>query len=330
MKKIISILLVTIMLFSMFVITTSAATAPTITVVSTANSAKVGDIFRVAVNTSKSSKLCAVRFIVEYDQEYFQVVKKTSDGTFTLEDWGGTPGRIKFVGAAASCINDASTFLFSLEFKVLKTGGIISVIADEVYVVDGGEDIDVTNQVGSQTLTIACPHANQETKVSAEATCEIKGEKVTVCNDCGCILNKEVIPALGHRFENWVVAQHPTCTEDGYEKSKCENCGITATKKILMVEHEYGEWVTIILPTETEEGAKERVCLCCGHTEKQTIPATGHFDNDPDGYCDGCGELLCDHNCHKGGIAGFFWKIGNFFNKIFRTKQYCECGAAHY
>lgn len=38
----------------------------------------------------------------------------------------------------------------------------------------------------------------------------------------------------------------------------------------------------------------------------------------------------CDHNCHKGGIAGFFWKIGNFFNKIFRTKQYCECGAAHY
>ncbi|MBQ4644370.1 MAG: leucine-rich repeat domain-containing protein [Clostridia bacterium] len=62
---------------------------------------------------------------------------------------------------------------------------------------------------------------------------------------------------------------------------------------------------------------------------------TEHTDNDNDGSCDECGKsinpkIACDHNCHKGGISGFFWKITNFFNKIFGLKKYCECGVAHY
>ena len=59
-------------------------------------------------------------------------------------------------------------------------------------------------------------------------------------------------------------------------------------------------------------------------------PECNHADNDDDGYCDDCDELICNHNCHKGGILGFFWKITRFFNKLFKTNQYCECGAAHY
>lgn len=330
MKKITSIILAILVLFSMFAIPTSATTAPTITVVSTANLANVGDVFRIAVSTSVNSKICAVRFIVEYDTEYFQLIKQSSDGTFTLEDWGGTPGKIKFVGATASHIKDDAKFLFSVEFKVLKTGGTINIIADEVYVVDGENDVDVASQVASKTVTIACPHANKETSVTKEVSCEQNGEKTTVCSDCGAVLKKETVPAFGHRFEKWNVVQQPTCTEDGYEKSKCENCGISATRKILMHGHEYGEWTVVTPATEYEEGVKERTCHYCGNKEEEVIPAMGHYDNDPDGYCDGCGDLLCDHNCHKGGIAGFFWKIGNLFNKIFRTKRYCECGAAHY
>lgn len=38
----------------------------------------------------------------------------------------------------------------------------------------------------------------------------------------------------------------------------------------------------------------------------------------------------CDHNCHKDGIAGCFWKIILFFSKIFGINQTCECGIAHY
>ncbi len=38
----------------------------------------------------------------------------------------------------------------------------------------------------------------------------------------------------------------------------------------------------------------------------------------------------CSHICHKGGISKFFYKIALFFWKIFKTNQYCSCGAKHY
>ena len=69
--------------------------------------------------------------------------------------------------------------------------------------------------------------------------------------------------------------------------------------------------------------------------ETVTLDAIGHADDDGDGYCDADNELLdpsveCDHDCHKGGITGVFWKISNFFNKLFRSNKYCKCGVAHY
>ena len=54
------------------------------------------------------------------------------------------------------------------------------------------------------------------------------------------------------------------------------------------------------------------------------------FDNNYDGYCDGCDELLCDCDCHEDGILGFFWSIKNFFNRLFRIDEQCECGAWHW
>lgn len=38
----------------------------------------------------------------------------------------------------------------------------------------------------------------------------------------------------------------------------------------------------------------------------------------------------CEHMCHQGGIMGFFWKIVNFFSKLFKTNSVCECGMSHY
>ncbi|MGN1194913.1 MAG: hypothetical protein ACI4SB_05480 [Acutalibacteraceae bacterium] len=60
-----------------------------------------------------------------------------------------------------------------------------------------------------------------------------------------------------------------------------------------------------------------------------------HEDADHDGNCDICGEIMesvknCTHLCHKSGFLGFIWKIVNFFNKLFKINQYCECGIKHY
>ena len=37
----------------------------------------------------------------------------------------------------------------------------------------------------------------------------------------------------------------------------------------------------------------------------------------------------CSCNCHKGGISGLFFKIINFFQKLFGMNKTCACGAAH-
>ncbi|MBE6811752.1 MAG: hypothetical protein E7523_02590 [Ruminococcaceae bacterium] len=39
----------------------------------------------------------------------------------------------------------------------------------------------------------------------------------------------------------------------------------------------------------------------------------------------------CDHICHSdSGFMRFIWTILSFFYRIFRTNQFCECGALHY
>lgn len=94
--------------------------------------------------------------------------------------------------------------------------------------------------------------------------------------------------------------------------------------------HVFSDWTVTKHPTCTETGLMINSCLCCGTEESQSIQAIGHEDADVDAYCDNCDELLCNHNCHKGGIAGFFWKITNFFNRIFGSNKVCDCGVAHY
>ncbi|MBQ8767155.1 MAG: hypothetical protein IJZ16_10175 [Clostridia bacterium] len=50
-------------------------------------------------------------------------------------------------------------------------------------------------------------------------------------------------------------------------------------------------------------------------------------DYDGDACCDVCGYDYCDHSCHDG---GFFWRITNFFNRLFRINMFCECGNYHW
>ncbi len=37
----------------------------------------------------------------------------------------------------------------------------------------------------------------------------------------------------------------------------------------------------------------------------------------------------CSCNCHSGGITNFFWKIINFFQKLFGKNKVCACGVKH-
>lgn len=98
-----------------------------------------------------------------------------------------------------------------------------------------------------------------------------------------------------------------------------------------MGEHEHSYTASITKsPTCTEAGITTYTCSC-GDIYTETIEPTGHdFDGSKCKNCDYDRADDCSCNCHKSGISGFFWKIINFFNKIFKLKEYCACGAKHW
>ncbi len=133
-----------------------------------------------------------------------------------------------------------------------------------------------------------------------------------------------------HPHDYKAVVTEPTCTENGYTTYTCTTCNDTyIDNETDALGHDYEVLVTE--PTCTAGGYTTYSCTNCDNARiDDETDAAGHDDTDNDGYCNICDELICDHNCHKGGLAGFFWRITRFFNKLFKTNQYCECGAAHY
>lgn len=58
-----------------------------------------------------------------------------------------------------------------------------------------------------------------------------------------------------------------------------------------------------------------------------------HTFKDGESKCSDCDYDKADDcgcNCHKGGIAGFFFKLILFFQKIFKSNKDCKCGKLHY
>lgn len=163
-----------------------------------------------------------------------------------------------------------------------------------------------------------------------DSTCSKLGsyESVTYCTVCGEELSRDKVetPTLPHNYNKTVTA--PTCTAQGFTTYTC-SCGDTyVSDYVNSLAHSYMKETTA--PTCTEKGKTVYTCSC-GETYTETIEATGHdFDGSVCVNCSYNKSENCSCNCHKTGIAGFFWKVINFFNKIFKIKQYCDCGINHY
>ena len=293
MKKIVSILLAVLVVFSMFAFTASAAAAPTFTAKADKTDVKVGDTVKVTVSTSKNSKLTVATLALKYDPAYFEVTEKTGAKAFDLETFGEKAGQVRFLATqdVGAVLADSATTLFTVSFKVLKTGGTINLVVEEAYVDEGGKDVNVTadaaKKVNSIKFTEAstptpppaeCTHANKEEKVTKEATCVEAGTKTTTCKDCGKVLGTATIPATGkHDFADPEVVKAPTCTEKGLEEGKCKNCNTVTQQEIAKVPHEAGEAKVTTQPTCTEAGVKTTTCKNCDAVVKtEQVAKLGH------------------------------------------------------
>ena len=94
--------------------------------------------------------------------------------------------------------------------------------------------------------------------------------------------------------------------------------------------HSYSETVTS--STCVKRGYTTYTCECGNSYIANYTEMTEHRDNNADGICDECNfdnTKNCSCNCHNGGIAGFFFKLINFFEKLFGKNKVCACGIKH-
>ncbi len=179
-------------------------------------------------------------------------------------------------------------------------------------------------------------------------TCSEQGYTTYICSGCGDSYVQDYVDAVGHiarEYEREITA--PACTENGSKEiiTYCVVCETGFSRQVVEISATghapaIPVFENAVESTCTANGSVDKVVYCSDCEEElsretETLDLIDHNDADGDGYCDECDEqldfvVLCDHNCHKGGILGFIWRITNFFNKLFGVNKVCECGVAHY
>lgn len=138
-----------------------------------------------------------------------------------------------------------------------------------------------TCAVCSQTKTEVIPATGTHTFVftkNVAPTCTEAGYDLYTCRDCGASEQRNVKPALGHKWDSGTVTTEPTETDPGTMTYTCTVCGQTKTEVIPATgphTHVWGEGTVTVAPTETTPGVRTYTCTVCGQTRTEIIPATG-------------------------------------------------------
>lgn len=180
MKKTISVILIITMLMSVLCLNSFAGALSLVSAPSTANK---GDTITVSVNVP--SGLSGAKLLLEYDKTCFELVSNSAslNPSFTTVINDKTVG--KLIAVAVSTSEQSACTLFSVKFKVLKTGGKISVKATQAI---DGADKDITESIPGAVLTIA-----EGTGAAAEETIPPQAQTEPA--------NKVTKPAVGNKAE---------------------------------------------------------------------------------------------------------------------------------
>ena len=138
-----------------------------------------------------------------------------------------------------------------------------------------------TCAVCSQTKTEVIPATGAHTFVftkNVAPSCTEAGYDLYTCRDCGASEQRNVKPALGHKWDSGTVTTEPTETDPGTMTYTCTVCGQTKTEVIPATgphTHVWDEGTVTVAPTETTPGIRTYTCTVCGKTRTEIIPATG-------------------------------------------------------
>lgn len=129
-------------------------------------------------------------------------------------------------------------------------------------------------------------HVTEET-ITKEATCTSVGEYASVCKDCGTVLTRGTVPALGHDWKD------ATCTDP-------KTCRVCGAKESEALGHDYSFW---------------GVCKDCGHFDLFKRNARiGSSDNE--NRSDGSGGIF---DSVGDSISGGVESVKNWFSDLGKT-----------
>ena len=138
-----------------------------------------------------------------------------------------------------------------------------------------------TCAVCSQTKTEVIPATGAHTFVftkNVAPSCTEAGYDLYTCSGCSATEQRNVKPALGHKWDSGTVTAEPTEKDPGTMTYTCTVCGQTKTEVIPATgphTHVWGEGTVTVAPTETTPGVRTYTCTVCGQTRTEIIPATG-------------------------------------------------------
>jgi hypothetical protein len=319
MKRIVSILFLSVLLFSMMSLP-SFAEGSGILALGGAEG-KSGDFVSVDVSLNSNPGLITMKFSVSWHEDLELIA---AENTKLLEGWTTpspkvvSPYTIRWADPYAKKNNTATGKVLTLKFKIKENAkpgekeitlkfseswamGKTKVafnesVSSSIKVNCSGHQFSSgyqTTETEHSRICSACGYAesaehNFEKAVQTKApTCTESGEEKTVCSVC----KKEVVrsvSALGHDMKKPVVIKKATCTEDGERKGYCAVCNITTKEVLKATGHSFGKAKIIKEATENQVGLKTYTCELCGEVKAEKIPILGVVipEKDPEKQAD--------------------------------------------
>ena len=219
----------------------NGSNTPKINVSST--TAGAGDEVILTVSLENNPGITAMMFDVNFDDTALQLIEtNNSMRTALLNGWNaqtsaiGGPSPVRFSWSdGPGGDNDNNGVIANLKFKILTSvpGELpitLTLFKDSITNAALNKVRFSTND-GSVTIEgVDCEH-EYVGAVTTQATCDATGLKTYTCEICGDT-KTEIIPALGHDWDEGEITVPATEDEDGVMTFTCNRCGETYTMVI--------------------------------------------------------------------------------------------------
>ena len=150
-------------------------------------------------------------------------------------------------------------------------------VAEElVSYIDDGEELSIEKELLMDYTSLS--EHKMETREGKEATCIEDGYQEIYCVVCNEVTETIVIPATGHRMDEWKIIKNPTCEEAGEKQRICSVCKDYSEKETIKeLGHTEGEMQVVSEATCTKEGLSQMVCTVCAKVlESSKSSPLGH------------------------------------------------------